>query len=57
MIGINCITVAQASGISFAIPADVAKEFLDGALKKGMNCDEKSLAERTRTNQRFFIGM
>ena len=47
VIGINAITVKFATGISFAIPIDEAKSFLQGARKR-----EKSVPP-----QRWYIGI
>jgi len=59
VIGINCITVQQAAGISFAIPSDIAKEFLQGAIEK-----EKQYIQNGGVNQfikhrhnKFYIGV
>ena len=47
VIGINAITVKFAAGISFAIPIDAAKDFLQGAVK----------AEKPTSQQRWYIGI
>ena len=57
MIGINCITVQQAAGISFAIPSDIVAEFLEGAMKR-----EKEFVKnggyfrKAKRNAKFYIG-
>uniref|UniRef100_T2MI67 Serine protease HTRA2,mitochondrial n=1 Tax=Hydra vulgaris TaxID=6087 RepID=T2MI67_HYDVU len=48
VIGINCFTVQQAAGISFAIPANVVKEFLKEALNKDSSNTMK---------KKFYIGI
>ena len=59
VVGINCITVMAASGISFAIPSDTAREFLAGAKERAKNLRDSSglVPPKIRTNDRFYIGM
>ena len=60
VIGINCITVLHASGISFAIPSNVAQEFLEGAIQKlqRLSKDGKfSCNTRNRKKETFYIGI
>ncbi|XP_057306780.1 serine protease HTRA2, mitochondrial-like isoform X2 [Hydractinia symbiolongicarpus] len=59
VIGINCITVQQAAGISFAIPSDVAAEFLEGAMSKEKHTKQKGdvSSERGKRDQKFYIGI
>lgn len=59
VIGINCITVQQAAGISFAIPSDVAAEFLEGAMSKEKHTKQKGgvYSARGKRDQKFYIGI
>lgn len=59
VIGINCITVAAASGISFAIPSDIANEFLGNAKKRTKELKESPsglVANQNETREIFYIG-
>ncbi len=58
MIGINCITVAAASGISFAIPSDVAKDFLVNAKRRVKDLKHSTGVSpfKLKARDRFYIG-
>ena len=58
VIGINCITVQQAAGISFAIPSDIVSEFLDGAMKREKDFDRNGgYFRKAKRNEKFYIGL
>lgn len=60
VIGINAITVRFASGISFSIPIDTAKEFLSQAIerfKSGKLTQNKSLKRQLAPYERWYIGV
>lgn len=48
-----------ASGISFAIPSDIAKEFLEGAKNrvKSLKGSADFIPPKMHTNERFYIGL
>ena len=58
VVGINCITVQAASGISFAIPSDTASEFLKGAKERAKKLKDSPglMPPKRRTIDRFYIG-
>ena len=57
VIGINCITVQQAAGISFAIPSDIVAEFLDGAVKREKDFVKNGgFFRKAKRNEKFYIG-
>ena len=58
MVGINCITVMAASGISFAIPSDTARDFLKGAKQRVKKLKDSTglIPPKIRTRERFYIG-
>ena len=58
MIGINAITVQFASGISFAIPVDAAREFLSRALEKEKTGNYSKKGQKTLgPYQQWYIGI
>jgi len=59
VVGINCITVQAASGISFAIPSDTASEFLKGAKERAKKLKDSPglIPPKRRTIDRFYIGI
>jgi len=58
VIGINCITVQQAAGISFAIPSDIVAEFLDGAVKREKDFVKNGgFFRKAKRNEKFYIGI
>eukprot|EP00794_Sanderia_malayensis_P005488 gene5488-6173_t len=59
VVGINCITVAAASGISFAIPSDIAREFLENAKKRAKQMKDSSgkIYPKLKMKERYYIGI
>jgi len=58
VIGINCITIQPASGISFAVPSDVVKTFLAEAkvIEASFNRGGEATSKYPK-KERFFIGV
>lgn len=58
VIGINCITVQQAAGISFAIPSEIVLEFLDGAMEREKDFIKNGgYFRKAKRNEKFYIGI
>ena len=58
VVGINCITVMAASGISFAIPSDMAREFMKNAKErvKTLRSSSGLAPSKFKAQERFYIG-
>lgn len=58
VIGMNCMTVHPANGISFAIPSDIVTKFLEQAIKIEESFSKDGMAtSKYPRREKFFIGI